>query len=166
MVQRLNQTFAPQMRAQAARLGWAGHHPIYSVLTLASIVEREARAPEDRGKIASVYVNRLTDRTQVWKLNADPTVQYILGSEKSWWPVLRTNDPSGIEPSSPYNTYTHTGLPPGPIANPGIASIRAVLFPPQTQFYYFVAKNDCRHSAFARTLEEQQINQAKYHCNA
>jgi UPF0755 protein len=80
--------------------------------------------------------------------------------------LLRTNDPSTVSPQSPYNTYTHTGLPPGPIANPGLASIQAVLAPPRTNYYYFVAMNDCRHSAFASTLAQQQINEAKYHCNA
>lgn len=162
MLQRLDQRFTPAMRAQARREGWS----VYQVITLAAVVEREARAPEDRTKIASVYVNRLTDKTQTWKLDADPTVQYLLGTKKNWWPVLRTDSPATIEPGSPYNTYTHAGLPPGPIANPGLASIHAVVRPAPTNFYYFVAKSDCKHSAFAQTYQEQQANQQKYHCNA
>ncbi|MBV9279471.1 MAG: endolytic transglycosylase MltG, partial [Chloroflexi bacterium] len=161
MVETLNAEFSPALRAGARRQGLT----IYQTLTLASIVEREARLPSERPLVASVYLNRLHDRTQRWPLNADPTIQYVIGTPKRWWPVLRA-EPKSIAPSSPYNTYTHFGLPPGPIANPGLASIEAVVNPPSTKYYYFVAKNDCLHQAFSETYEQQLANQQKYHCQA
>ena len=156
MILTLGKNFTPAMRHEAARQ----HRSIYDVLTLASIVEREAKVDSDRPKIASVFLNRLR---QGISLYSDPTVQYAAGTPSKWWPVLR-DSPSNVQPQSPYNTYTHGGLPPGPISNPGLLSIEAALNPAPTDFLYFVAMNDCRHHAFARTLEEQQINQQKYHC--
>jgi UPF0755 protein len=156
MVLTLGKNFTPAMRQEAARQ----HRSTYDVLTLASIVEREAKVDSDRPKIASVFLNRLR---QGIPLYSDPTVQYAAGTPSKWWPVLR-DSPSNVHPHSPYNTYTHGGLPPGPISNPGLRSIEAALNPAKTDYLYFVAMNDCKHHVFARTLEEQQINQQKYHC--
>ena len=132
-------------------------------VTLASIVEREAVVASERPTIASVYVNRLH---RGMKLQADPTVQYALVSpggaaDPSWgyWkPGLTFAD---LRVSSPFNTYVVAGLPPGPICNPGLASLEAVAHPAVTDFLYFVARPDHSH-AFSRTLEEQQQNVAKY----
>lgn len=151
LVRTLSQKFTPAMQQRAIQSGLG----IYGVLKLASIVEREARMPSERPIIASVYANRLKDGMI---LNADPTVQYAVGQPGDWWPQLT----SGQEDAgSPYNTYTHSGLPPTPICNPGISSIMAALYPARTNYLYFVAKGNGYH-AFAQTLAQQNANIAKY----
>jgi UPF0755 protein len=95
-------------------------------------------------------------------LNADPTVQYALGYQpetQQWWPVVPIDMYAKVD--SPYNTYLYTGLPPGPICEPGLNSLLAVLQPASTDYLYFLAKGDGSH-VFARTLEEQNANLAKY----
>ncbi|HEY8173922.1 MAG TPA: endolytic transglycosylase MltG [Dehalococcoidia bacterium] len=135
---------------------------LFDVVTLASIVEREAAVPEERGIIASVFLNRL--RLGI-ALQADPTVQYAVADDPAsvelygWWKKELTLDDLKID--SPYNTYLYPGLPPGPIANPGLASIEAVVQPPATNFLFFVAKNDGTH-VFAETLEEHLRNVEQY----
>ncbi|MBI4370235.1 MAG: endolytic transglycosylase MltG [Elusimicrobia bacterium] len=114
------------------------------VITLASIVEREAMRPEEKPLIAGVFINRLN---MGWRLEADPTVQYSLGS----WKSRLTYKDTRI--NSPYNTYKIFGLPPGPIANPSSSSIAAVFEPLETDFMYFVARGDGSH-IFFKTLEE------------
>jgi UPF0755 protein len=128
------------------------------VVTLASIVEREARVPEERPVIASVFLNRLESGIP---LQADPTVQYVLGSDPAsvaefgyWKAELSLAD---LNIASPYNTYINVGLPPGPISNPGLDSILAVLEPADTNYLFFVAQPDGSH-AFAETLEEHTRN--------
>ncbi len=153
MVQQLSIEFTPAMRASARAHGLS----IFQALTLASIVEREAQVASERPLIAGVYYNRLKYKMQ---LGADPTVQFILGSPRKWWPVLQV-EARTIQPNSPYNTYTHTGLPPSPIANPGLSSIQAAVAPARTTYLYFVAKGNGHH-AFATTLAEQTANIAKY----
>lgn len=106
------------------------------VMTLASIIEREARLPEERPVISAVYHNRL--RLQM-PLQADPTVEYALGEHRD---RLFYKD---LDVESPYNTYRHPGLPPGPIASPGKASIEAALFPAAVPYLYFVASPDGHH---------------------
>ncbi|MBI3362604.1 MAG: endolytic transglycosylase MltG [Chloroflexi bacterium] len=130
---------------------------MYQALILASIVEREAAIGEERPLIASVYLNR---RVISMKLDADPTVQYALGyqaEQGNWWKRGLTFDDLAFD--SPYNTYLYPGLPPGPIASPGLDSIRAVVYPATSDFLYFRATCDGsgRH-VFARTLEEQVAN--------
>ncbi|MGB2694884.1 MAG: endolytic transglycosylase MltG [Dehalococcoidia bacterium] len=148
--QRYQEQIQPKLRAANLTLRQA--------IVLASIIEREARVPEDRPLIASVFLNR---RARGMRLDADPTVQYAVGNDPAsvqqygyWKRDLTLAD---LATPSPYNTYMHTGLPPGPIANPGLASILAVLEPAQTNYLYFVAGADGRH-VFAETLEEHQRN--------
>jgi UPF0755 protein len=95
--------------------------------------------------------------------NADPTSQYANGKPGNWWPELTIES---LHIQSPYNTYDNKGLPPGPICNPGLAAIRAAIYPNETQYLYFVAKNDGsgRH-AFAKTLEEHERNRILYQGN-
>lgn len=119
---------------------------LHQIVTLASLVEREARVPEDRPKIAGVLINRL-DRGM--KLQCDATVQYALGEHKQ---RLTFQD---LKVDSPYNTYLHKGLPPGPIACPGLASLQAALHPARTDALFYVAKPDGSH-VFSRTYEEHQ----------
>jgi len=121
------------------------------VVTLASIVEKEARVVEEMPTIAGVYTNRLR---MGMLLQADPTVQYALGSPRS--PLLYASIDSVAD--NPYNTYTHIGLPPGPIASPGAAALEAALQPADVPYLYFVARADGSHE-FTRTLREH--NNAK-----
>lgn len=151
-----DQRVTPEMRAKAQDQGLT----LQEAITLASIVERETVKPEEAPIIASVYLNRIKAKTY---LNADPTVQYAIGyvpETKQWWktPVTLAEYQKVI---SPYNTYLNPGLPPGPIAEPSMNSIQAVLDPAQTDYFYFLATGDGGH-VFAKTLEEQNANLAKY----
>jgi len=149
MLQNFDRRFTPRMRKRAEEQGMT----IYQVVTLASIVEREAVIPDERPLIASVYLNRLatTEREPWGYLQADPTVQYILGRPGQWWKPLTPEEYRSVD--SPYNTYLHPGLPPGPICNPGLASIQAILWPAQTDYLYFQAKGDGSH-IFSKTFQE------------
>jgi UPF0755 protein len=140
MVRRFEREWKPEYDAQAAALGYSRHQ----IVTMASIVEKEARLPEERPVIAAVYYNRL--RTGM-PLQADPTVQYALGHHVGR--VLYKD----LEVDSPYNTYQHPGLPPGPIASPGGASLRAALAPAKVPYLYFVAAPDGHHE-FRTTMAE------------
>jgi len=122
---------------------------LHEVITLASIVEGEAMIDEERAIIASVYINRLKKNM---KLQADPTIQFIVDES----PKRLTNKDLKIE--SPYNTYLNFGLPPGPINNPGLKSIQAVLNPEKTDYLFFVAKGDGSH---VFTKNEKDHNEAK-----
>lgn len=125
---------------------------VFEVLTLASIVEKEVRTDADRAIVADIFLKRLRDGIA---LQSDATVNYITGKG--------TTRPSldDIAVDSPYNTYVVRGLPPGPIANPGLASIRAVLNPEPNPYYYFLTKEDGT-AVFAKTFEEHKANKAKY----
>lgn len=126
----------------------------YQVLTVASIIEREAVLDSERPIIASVYYNRIK---QGMPLQSDPTVQYAIGQEGNWWPAV--TDPQQQGANSPYNTYTNPSLPPGPICDPSLKSIEAALSPAKTNYLYFVAKNDGSGGHyFATTLDEQNAN--------
>jgi len=119
---------------------------LHEILTLASIVEKEAKKPEERPIIASVFYNRLKIGMA---LAADPTVKYALErpSKKVYLDQLAVR--------SPYNTYKVRGLPPGPICNPGLDSIKAAVYPAKTNYLFFVAKKDGSHT-FSRTWQEHQ----------
>jgi UPF0755 protein len=138
---------------------------VHDVVTLASIVEREAVVAEERPIIASVYLNRLdpayVEETAL-RLSADPTIQYAKGFDPetgNWWNPMLPGEGQTIE--SPYNTFQVQGLPPGPICSPGLASILAVLNPAETTYLYFHAVGDGSH-VFASTLEEHLQNQQQY----
>ena len=126
---------------------------VYDLVKLASIVEREARDPNESPLIAGVYQNRLDIGM---KLDADPTIQYAKGD----WGELSLDD---LKLSSPYNTYQVAGLPPTPICSPGQAALEAAAHPADHDYLYFVAKNDgTGDHAFAKTIEEQEANRVKY----
>ena len=122
------------------------------LLTLASIVESETPLNREKNIVARVYLNRLKKKM---RLQADPTVQYALGG------AARRLYYKDLAADSPYNTYRHTGLPPGPICNPGTASILAVLKPAENNFLYFVATGKGGHY-FAESLAEHNANIKKY----
>jgi len=130
--------------------------PLISVNTLASLVEAETPKPEERPVVAGVYTNRLRRHML---LQCDPTVIYALKQNSSYTHPLTFKD---LRYDSPYNTYIHAGLPPGPIGNPSEASLKAALTPAPTDYLYFVANTQGGHF-FAATLAEHNKNVAKYH---
>jgi UPF0755 protein len=125
----------------------------YEALIMASIVEKETGQPADRPKVASVFVNRLK---KGMLLQTDPTVIYGMGERFDG--NIRRND---LTTDTPYNTYTRGGLPPTPIAMPGLASLRAALHPPANDLHYFVSRGD-GSSEFSRSLEEHNRAVSKY----
>ncbi len=129
------------------------------VVILASIVQREAITPDDMRGVASVLGNRLAIGMA---LGSDVTVEYGLGydaAEKTWWKKDLTADDLAL--NSPYNTRINAGFPPGPISNPGLVALEAVLTPPQTDYLYYLSDSDGKLH-FATTLEEHNANIAKY----
>lgn len=128
----------------------------YQAIILASIVQRETYAAEERPIMASVFYNRLAKRM---RLETDPTVQYALGYNVSWGWWKSPLEASDLEIQSAYNTYLINGLPPAPIANPDLASIQAVVAPEQTEYLYFRAKCDgSGEHVFAISYEEHVAN--------
>lgn len=140
MVTEFDKRFSQEMRERAEQIGLSNRE----VIVLASLVEKEARIDSDRPIIAGVFLNRLKHSMP---LQSCATIQYILGYPK---PELSIQD---TEIESAYNTYQHSGLPPGPIANPGLASINAVLYSTDTDYLYFVADKQGHHH-FSKTYEE------------
>jgi UPF0755 protein len=127
----------------------------HQTVTLASIVETEARLPQERPIVASVYFNRIQRHML---LGADPTVIYALKLANRWDGNIHKAD---LQIDSPYNTYRFPGLPPGPIASPGVASLQAAAAPAKTPYLYFVARHDGSH-AFSSTIDEHNRNVQKY----
>lgn len=119
---------------------------VYQAVNMAALVEKEAQVAEDRPIIAGVFYKRLE---LGWKLESCATVQFILGEPKV--PLLY----SDLESENPYNSYKYEGLPPGPIAAPGLASLKAALYPEETEYLFFQARTDGSHR-FSTTLEEHQ----------
>jgi UPF0755 protein len=143
------------------RTRWQSLNPkadLHKTVTLASLVEREARLPEERPKVSSVFHNRLR---QGIKLDCDPTTVYAALLQDRYRGVIHRSD---LDNQSPYNTYQHPGLPPGPIANPGLRSLRATLEPADTPYLFFVAKADGSggHN-FSETLKQHEAAVAQYH---
>lgn len=133
----------------------AGGRTVAAVVTLASLVEKETRVAEERPLVAGVFHNRLK---RGMALQCDPTVIYALELANQYDGSLNSRD---LQFKSPYNTYRNAGLPPGPIANPGEASLRAAANPPKVDYLYFVANTEGGHF-FSSTLAEHNINVARY----
>jgi peptidoglycan lytic transglycosylase G len=151
MVAAFNRALTPELRAAAA----ARNRTVRQTVTLASIVEKETAKAEERPIVAAVYINRLRIGMA---LQCDPTVIYALERARAYTGNLRRDD---LQFDSPYNTYRYPGLPPGPIASPGKASLEAVVRPADVDYVYFVSRNDGSHE-FARTLDEHNRNVQKY----
>lgn len=147
-VLRLRAKLTPEMLARARERGLSLHE----LLTLASIIEREAVAREERPLISAVFWNRLQMRMP---LQADPTVQYALGKQR------RALTRADLATDHPFNTYTRSGLPPGPIASPGLSAIEAALDPAPVKYLYFVAADD-QHHHFSTTMAEHNAAVARY----
>jgi UPF0755 protein len=151
MVSQFERVLTPELHQAAAR-----HHlSVRQLVTLASIVEKETAKPDERPMVAAVYANRLR---LGMLLQCDPTVIYALARVQRYDGNLRRED---LRFDSPYNTYRYPGLPPGPIASPGRASIEAAAAPSDNDYLYFVSRNDGSH-VFARTLDEHNRNVQKY----
>ena len=151
MVDRFRSVYGEQMRARASAQGLTTRQ----VVTLASLVEKETGKPEERPIVAAVFRNRLKIGMP---MQADPTIVYALEKAHKYDGNIRRDD---LAMDSPYNTYKYPGLPPGPIASPGKASLEAVLMPADVSYLYFVSRNDGSH-VFATTLAEHSNNVRKF----
>lgn len=145
-----------RFRVVAAEIGLKEN--VHDVVTLASLVERETAVDSERPLVASVFENRLAKHMP---LMTDPSVIYGLELKHRWAGIIHTSD---LKSDTPYNTYLHPGLPPGPVANPGVRSLRAAMNPAQTDYLYFVAAgvNPQGKSLFSTTLEEHARDVSGY----
>lgn len=151
MVERFKQLFTDEMQKAAQSLELTPREAV----TLAALVEKETAQPSERPIVAAVYLNRLKIGMA---MQADPTVIYALQRAGRYNGNLRRDD---LSFDSPYNTYRYPGLPPGPIASPGLASLQAAVSPANVDYLYFVSRNDGSH-VFARTLAEHNENVRQY----
>lgn len=142
-----------RFRQEAGGIGLASGMDVHRIVTMASIVEKETAVPDERPMVASVYYNRLSRGIA---LDADPSIIYAELLEGTYQGALHHAD---MQFNSPYNTYRHAGLPPGPIANPGRSALQAAMHPAQSEYYYFVADGSGRHK-FSKSLEEHNRNVA------
>jgi len=149
-------TMVKRFRLAASQLGLSGN--VHTVVTMASLVERETALEAERPLVASVFQNRLAKKMP---LMTDPSVIYGLELDGRWRGTIYESD---LKFDTPYNTYLHPGLPPGPVANPGLRSLRAAMKPAQTDYLYFVAagSNPQGRSLFSSTLEEHTRNVVGY----
>ena len=151
MVNRFLAVYDVKLRARASAQGLTTRQAI----TLASLIEKETGKPEERPIVAAVYRNRMK---RGMPMQADPTVVYALLKAHRYDGNIRRED---LAMDSPYNTYKYPGLPPGPIASPGKASLEAALMPAGAPYLYFVSRNDGSH-VFAQTLDEHNANVRKF----
>ncbi len=151
MVGRFRATYTDDLRSHAEERELTTRE----VVTLASLIEKETGTPDERPLVAAVYTNRLKIRMG---LQADPTVVYALQKAGKYDGNIRRED---LALDSPYNTYKYPGLPPGPVASPGKASLEAAVRPADVPYLYFVSRNDGTH-AFAATLDEHNANVRKF----
>ncbi len=147
MVEQFREEFGDSLKVRARELGMT----VNETVTMASLIETEAANDEERSLISSVFHRRLK---LGYPLQANPTIQYILGEKRR---VLDED----LKIESPFNTYLNKGLPPGPIASPGVASIRAALWPADTKYLYFMADGEGGH-VFSKTLSEHNAAVARY----
>jgi len=149
MLFNFDEKLTPKMREDIASQGKS----VYQVVTMASILEKEVKTPEDMKVASGIFWDRIAAGMP---LQSCATIAYVLGKEKKQYSVEDTQVPS------PYNTYLNRGLPPGPIANPGMNAINAAIYPTKTDFNYFLTDPATGKTIFSRTLEEHATNKAKY----
>ena len=152
LVSRFDQLLDDELRTLIADSG----RSLHEILTIASIIEREVVEPSEQRLVSAVIWNRLVAGMP---LQMDPTVQYAVGHAGNWWTSELTSAQLAVD--SAYNTYVVNGLPPGPIASPGVSAIEAAATPAQVPYLYFVARGDGTH-AFSVTYEEHQANVERY----
>ncbi|MBI2326792.1 endolytic transglycosylase MltG [Candidatus Curtissbacteria bacterium] len=155
IAERLRQTFDQKVNQKILESGQENNLSKEEVVILASLVERESKTSEERPVIAGILINRLSADIP---LQVDATVQYAKGydsAKNSWWPQVTQEDYQTVK--SLYNTYLHPGLPPGPIASPGLESIRAAAAPSKTDYLYYLHDLDGKIH-YAKTAEEHQQN--------
>ena len=148
-------TFIENFRNHIMKYGITNRDSMYMIVTLASLVEKEAKYEDERPIIAQVFINRLKTRRP---LESCATILYVLKNRNIHKTRLTEND---LKINSPYNTYLHIGLPPGPICSPGESSINAVIAPADVDYLYFVSKGDGRHY-FSRTYQEHCAAKERY----
>ncbi len=152
-LQEMAAAMVKQFRQVASQIGLTVE--VQRTVTMASIIEKETAAPDERPVVASVYYNRLARKIA---LQADPSVIYGKLVAGTYEGALHHED---MQEDSPYNTYKHTGLPPGPIGNPGKTSLEAAMHPATTNYYYFVSDGNGHHR-FSESFEEHTRNVARY----
>ncbi|MDA0301901.1 MAG: endolytic transglycosylase MltG [Chloroflexi bacterium] len=167
MLEAMLEAFGKQITPEILAAGRTRGMTVHQVVTLASIVEREAASAAERPLVAAVFINRLV---QNMPLQADPTVQFAVsrqpGSVEKFGYWKRGLTLTDLAVDSPYNTYLNRGLPPGPIANPGIDSIKAAVNPAGVNYLYFVAAPECDGThLFATTLDQHNANVAKFNAS-
>ncbi|MGB8952728.1 MAG: endolytic transglycosylase MltG [Candidatus Aminicenantales bacterium] len=151
IVNQFQSVFAEPWRRRTAEMGMT----IREVVTLASLIEKEASLSEEKKRVSAVFHNRIKQRM---KLDCDPTIIYVLKQNGLFEGRLRSKD---LRLDSPYNTYLYAGLPPSPICNPGKESLEAALYPAKENYFYFVSRNDGSHH-FSRSFREHQLAVKKY----
>ncbi len=149
MLDNFSQKLTPEMRAEIARQG----KTIYEIITMASLLEKEVRSEEDMKIVSGIFWDRIKNKQA---LESCATLAYVLGVNK---PQYTTED---TKIDSLYNTYQNRGLPPGPISNPGLRAIRAVIYPEYTDYNYFLSRPDTGETDFSETYEEHIRKKAKY----
>jgi len=149
MLNNFNKKFTPEMRAEVKKQG----KTIFEIVTMASVVEKEVRSAEDMKLVSGIFWNRINNKQP---LQSCASLAYVLGVNKA---IYSTED-TQIE--SLYNTYQHTGLPPAPIANPGLNAIMAAIYPAKTDYFYFLTSNIDGKTIFAKTYEEHLKNKTRY----
>ena len=163
IVAKLNSTFNSRVDSQMDADIEASDYSLIQILTMASIVEREAITDAERPVVAGIFYKRLEAG---WPVQADATLQYVIANSKcqnpnvkcDWWMIPEVADRSL---TSPFNTYRNTGLPPAPIANPGLSSIKAAIYPEESDYWYYL--HDAKGKIYyGRTLEEHNENIRKY----
>lgn len=149
MLNNFDKKLTDEMRNEIARQG----KTIYEVVTMASIIEKEVRTPEDTKIVSGIFWDRIKYGQP---LESCATLAYILGVNKEQYSIEDTKI------DSPYNTYRNPGLPPGPICNPGLNAINAAIYPQYTEYNYFLNRQDTGETIFSKTLDEHNRNKAKY----
>jgi UPF0755 protein len=149
MLSNLDNKLTPEMRVEIKKQ----NKTVYEIITMASVVEKEVRKPEDMKIVAGIFWNRIKSGQP---LESCATLAYVLGINKEIYTIEDT------QADSLYNTYRHRGLPFGPISNPGLEAIKAAIYPEETDYFYFLSRSDNGETAFAKTYEEHLRNKEKY----
>ncbi|MDI6778229.1 MAG: endolytic transglycosylase MltG [Patescibacteria group bacterium] len=149
MLLNFDEKMTPEMREEIKKQ----KRTIYEIITMGSILEKEVKTPEDMKIASGIFWDRIEAGMP---LQSCATIAYVLGKEKKQYTYEDTRAPS------PYNTYSNNGLPPGPITNPGMNSIRAAIYPAKTDYNYFLTDPETGKTIFSKTIEEHEQNKTKY----